>query len=205
MPDNSVYRRIAELHAGSIDQGFLSTLGVPFLAQLYRAIDESDESVLLYRSIDGRIVAFVSASAGMGPIYKHMLRHPLRLALALAPALLSFRKLIRIAETIRQGRRHETSDLTQPQPELLSIAVDRHHRGCGLAESLYRELCEHYRRRGANGFKIVVGEVLEPAHRFYRRMGAVAVGEVEVHRGAKSILYSQDLAGQDTQLETRMA
>ena len=40
-------------------------------------------------------------------------------------------------------------------------------------------------------FKIIVGAPLAPAHRFYRRMGAVPVAEMEVHGGAASTVYLQ--------------
>ena len=38
MPPAERYRQVAALHATSIDQGFLSTLGEPFLALMYRAL-----------------------------------------------------------------------------------------------------------------------------------------------------------------------
>jgi hypothetical protein len=36
----SDYRAIASLHCDHINQGFLATLGIPFLTLLYEAIDE---------------------------------------------------------------------------------------------------------------------------------------------------------------------
>ena len=79
------YRQVAALHAGNIDQGFLATLGIPFLSMMYRAIDEAPGSVLLTEEQNGRVVGFVSGGDGMGAIYRRMLRHPLRLGLSLLP------------------------------------------------------------------------------------------------------------------------
>jgi ribosomal protein S18 acetylase RimI-like enzyme len=77
--------------------------------------------------------------------------------------------------------------------ELLSIAVDPPFRGRGHAERLYTELSAYFAERGLAEFKIVVGAALAPAHRFYRRMGAVPVAEIEVHKGAASTVYVQQL------------
>ena len=49
----STYRQVAALHAASIDQGFLATLGLPFLALMYRAIDEATDSVLMIEEKEG--------------------------------------------------------------------------------------------------------------------------------------------------------
>ena len=45
--NSSDYRAVASLHCDHINQGFLATLGVPFLTLLYEAIDRDSESVLL--------------------------------------------------------------------------------------------------------------------------------------------------------------
>ena len=73
-----------------------------------------------------------------------------------------------------------------PAAELLSIAVDPAYRGRGIAEDLYAGLKLFFATCGLGEFKIIVGAPLATAHRFYRRMGAVPVAEIEVHRGAAS-------------------
>ena len=80
-----------------------------------------------------------------------------------------------------------------PSAELLSIAVAPHARGSGVAERLYRRLEEHFAGRGLSAFRITVGDSLAPAHRYYRRMGAVPAGRVEVHAGEGSVVYVQAL------------
>ena len=66
------HRQVAALHAAAIDQGFLATLGEPFLAQVYRAIDEAADSVLLVEELDGRVVGFVAGGSGMARIESHL-------------------------------------------------------------------------------------------------------------------------------------
>lgn len=130
---------------------------------------------------------------GLGVVYRRMLRRWWPLGVSLLPVVASPRKLWRIVEILRYGRSQsgaavETSDAL-PEAELFSIAVDAAHRGKGHAEELYRGLERHFRGRGELGFRIVVGDKLEAAHRFYRRMGAQAVARIEVHRGESSVVY----------------
>lgn len=190
------WRAVAELHAASIDRGFLSSLGVPFLTQLYRAIDESPESVLLVRELDGKVAGFVAGSIGMAPVRRALLRRPWSLLAALAPALVRPRMLVGLLEVVRAtARASGRKDL--PQAELLSLAVDPDHRRQGLAESLYRELLGAFAAMGARRFRIVVGDSLLPAQRFYSRMGAGPVAHAEIHRGQRSTILVHDLQGPD--------
>jgi ribosomal protein S18 acetylase RimI-like enzyme len=182
------YRQVARLHASNIDQGFLSTLGTPFLALLYEAIDAEDSSVLLVAREGPKVVGFVAGALGMRPIYAQLLRRFPRLALALLPAMLSPRKLRRIAELVFVGKKAQLMP-GLPDAELLSIAVDPAYRGQGHAARLYQELAAQFGARGLSRFRIVVGSSLGPAHKFYVRQGARPVGEFEVHAGQRSVMY----------------
>lgn len=188
MQSLSRYRQVARIHAGSIDQGFLATLGIPFLSLMYQAIDEAASSVLITDEVDGVVRGFVAGGVGMGPIYWRMMCYPFRLALALLPSVIRPRRVKRMLEVLSYERgRAVVEDL--PSAELLSIAVDPAWRGTGVAESLYARLRSHFADKGVSRFRIVVGEALEPAHRFYRRMGAHPAGSIEVHRGVGSVIY----------------
>src|SRR6476620_4532797 len=122
MDKRDLYRQVAELHVGSIDRGFLATLGVDVVSRMYRAIDEARESVLLVDVRDDRVVGFVSGGIGMGPIYRRMLRYPFQLGWSLLPSLLHPRRLVRILEILQYSRgTNQPSGL--PEAELLSMAV----------------------------------------------------------------------------------
>lgn len=182
------YLAVARLHMRCLDRGFLATLGERFLALMYEAIDLSDDAVLLTETVDGQVVGFITGGSGMGPIYRRMLRSPLRLAVSLAPAVVQPAKVWRIVEILRySGGQALPPGL--PDPELLSFAVAPNWRGKGIAERLYRRLLAEFLSRGIGAFRITVGEALSPAHAFYRRMGAVAAGQVEVHGGERSTVY----------------
>lgn len=196
MSQAHLYRTVAELHIANINQGFLSTLGVGFVSLMYRAIDEGDDSVLLIERVNGQAVGFVAGATGMKPIYKRMLRYWPQLFWALLPSIFSPRRVWRIIEILRYSRSSGgASGAVLPAAELLSIAVAPDFRGQRYAETLYRELGKHFLERGLPTFKIVVGSALVPAHKFYRRMGAQPVAEIEVHQGLASTVYVQTLAG----------
>lgn len=188
MDKKQLYRQVAALHVANIDQGFLSTLGTQFVALMYEVLDATDGSVLLVEERDGDVAGFVAGSEGMGVICRGMLRRPVRLALALAPSLLRPSRLWRIFEILRYGRREQQG---LPRAELLSIAVLPAYRGQGIADQLYGRLIDYFREAGLSEFTITVGEALQPAHRFYCRMGALPVSKVEVHKNLTSVVYIQ--------------
>jgi GNAT superfamily N-acetyltransferase len=188
MDKSERYRQVARLHVANIGKGFLATLGQSFLALMYRAIDEGAGSVLLVDECDGQVTGFVSGGTGMGPIYRQMFRYPLRLVQSLLPTVFRPRRVLRIVEILRYGRRSATQG-ELPEAELLSIVVDPAHRGQGVAEKLYRRLVEHFGATGVSAFRITVGDALMPAHRFYMRMGAAPIGKVQVHAGEPSTVY----------------
>lgn len=192
--NQAFYRQVARLHMEGINQGFLPQLGLGFMLLLYEALDHCEQSVLIVEQQGGKLIGFVSGAAGMRPVYRQLMRRPFHLMVALAPSLLRPARLKRIYEIVRYSRasNHDTQP-DMPAFELLSIAVDPVARGTGCADSLYRQLEDYCRLQGFDGFKIVVGDALAPAHRFYQRMGAVSVGRIEVHEGEGSVVYVQEV------------
>lgn len=192
MHDLEILRQVGKLHAENLDQGFLSTLGANFLFLMYRAIDECEGSVLLVETCELGVVGFVSGAESMSLIYRQMLRHWRQLITSLLPSLLNPIRLWRIFEILLYSR-HEAGPDGLPSFELLSIAVDPKYRGQGVSERLYQGLIDHCRATEKAAFKITVGEALAPAHRFYRRIGAVVAGATEVHAGERSLIYVQEI------------
>ena len=175
-----------------INQGFLSTSGVGFLALLYRSIDADPNSALFIERIEGRVVGFVSGGRGMASIYRQMLKRWPRLFMELLPALVNPRKLKRIFEIVYFSCKKKPVSGC-PNAELFSIAVLESARGGGVAARLYDALKRHFAADGQAAFCIVVGDSLGPAHHFYQRMGAVPMAQISVHEGQGSTLYRHDL------------
>ncbi|MFT6417501.1 MAG: ribosomal protein S18 acetylase RimI-like enzyme [Candidatus Azotimanducaceae bacterium] len=188
---SSDYGAVACLHCNHINQGFLATLGVPFLTLLYEAIDKDSESVLLVERVDRSVVGFVSGTRGLGRIYKQLLLRPHRLIYALRTSILSPSKIYKILEVVLMNKNNRVSaDL--PKQELLSIVVNPAYQGKGHAENLFEALCIHFRAKGARSFRIVVGSSLARAHAFYVKMGCTPVKEIQVHKGTDSVVYIKE-------------
>ena len=191
--NSSDYRIVASLHCDHINQGFLATLGVPFLTLLYEAIDKDSESVLLVERVNCSVVGFVTGTSGLGRIYKQLLLKPLRLIYSLKSCLLSPSKMYKIIEVLLISKDSNiSSDL--PKQELLSIVVNPAYQGGGHAENLFKALCTQFRAEGASNFRIVVGSNLDRAHAFYKKMGSIPVKEIQVHKGTDSIVYVKELS-----------
>lgn len=191
--NNSDYRAVAKLHCDYISQGFLATLGVPFLTLLYEAIDESNESVLLVERADCNVVGFVTGTSGLKQIYMQLLLKPFRLIYALKSCFLSPSKIYKIIEVFLTNK-DSNSSAHLPKEELLSIVVSPDYQGCGYAENLFEALCAYFKEESAKSFKIVVGKDLERAHGFYTKMGSISVEEIQVHKGSDSVVYVKDLS-----------
>ena len=58
----------AGLHASRITEGFLPTLGAPFLARLYRRIIRDPGSFLIVAVEDGRVVGMCACTADLGAL-----------------------------------------------------------------------------------------------------------------------------------------
>jgi ribosomal protein S18 acetylase RimI-like enzyme len=184
----SDYRAVASLHCDHINQGFLATLGVPFLTLLYEAIDKDRASVLLVERVDRNVIGFVSGTCGLSRIYKQLLLRPLRLIYALKSSILSPSKIYKILEVVLMSKDNNVlADL--PKQELLSIVVNPDYQGGGHAENLFKALCIHFSAEGTRSFRIVVGSSLARAHAFYIKMGCMPVKEIQVHKGSNSVVY----------------
>ncbi|MET4102716.1 ribosomal protein S18 acetylase RimI-like enzyme [Roseovarius sp. MBR-78] len=136
------------------------------------------------------MIGFVTGGSGMGPIYRQMIRDWPNLIAALLPIMFQPRKVLGILEILRRRDKDDPGgDL--PRHELFSIAVAPSARGTGVAERLYHRLTTHFLARNVPAFRIVVGESLTPAHRFYTRMGARPVATLRLHGDALSTVYVQ--------------
>jgi lipopolysaccharide/colanic/teichoic acid biosynthesis glycosyltransferase/ribosomal protein S18 acetylase RimI-like enzyme len=188
--DIGTIRQVAALHAACIDQGFLATLGPRFLTVLYRAIDACPAAILIVEKSGDRVTGFVAGGGGMSPVYRQMIRLWPALIPALLPVLFQPRKVLGIIEILRR-RDGGAQNADLPRHELFRIAVAPEARGSGTADRLYRALCDHFRENAVPAFRIVVGDALIPAHRFYKRMGATPTGSVHLHGDASSTVYVQ--------------
>ena len=125
------FQQIADLHASGISEGFLSTLGLPFLSQLYRGISTARNSGVLVAHDEQEVLGFISYAHDVRSCYKDVLkrRWP-RLGWTLLPNLLRSGVYRKVFETLGYPRHQKSSagrpreqKSGAPRPELLSMAV----------------------------------------------------------------------------------
>lgn len=189
--DKSDIRKVAELHREYLDSGFLSSLGEDFLSLLYETIRESSHGNLIIYKEKNNIKGFVSGTTDISKLYidffkKNLIKGIIRIL----PYLLSLKIIKKFFETLFYPVKKikKTS-----RAELLSIVVDKKCRGKGISERLYGELVEEFKKRDVKDFKIIVGADLVSSIKFYDKMGAIRINDLEVHKGEKSWIYIQEV------------
>jgi len=192
---------VARLHREGIDSGFLSSLGVEFLKQLYAGIAATGSGFVFVAEASGgrdvggggRVVGFVAGAEHVGRLYRGVLmRRGVMMLAPLARRLLRPATLRRIAGSVFYPSRSRHAAVGVPDAELLSIAVAPEARGSGVAGVLVDALVAEFQRRGVRAFKLVVGSRLERARRFYQKYGFRPAGTIESH-GDPSEVYVLDV------------
>jgi GNAT superfamily N-acetyltransferase len=182
---------IAALHKEHIESGFLSMLGVRFLKLLYVSIMESNSAFCLMAVENGEVAGFISGAVKVNALYKEFIRKNfLPAGCIIAGKLFRPSVLRHVVETMLYTKK---SNGNLPEAELLSVVIGENYRRKGVGARLFQSLVEEFRARGVSEFKVVVGAQLEPAKCFYKRMGGAPIGEIELHRGEKSEVYSWKL------------
>ena len=182
-------REVAKVHKECLAKSFLATLGEKFLTLLYKTLVEYKKGILLIAEDDGKIIGFVSATVATVDFYRFFLKKKfIEASFLLLPKAINLNILRKIFETLRYSKKNKINILL-PKAELLSIAVKEDYQRKGVAQQLFKALAKEFYKNGINEFKIVVGDNLVNAKKFYRKMGCIKVGEFELHRGEISEIY----------------
>lgn len=182
---------IARLHVSGIATGFLSTLGVRFLAELYTGMLESDRCGVWVARSGGRVVGFVAGADDTSAFYREFLRSRRSLSAGVYAAfrIADPRSWRGVVETLRHGIGSDPAG-GDTAGELLSIAVLPSSRGRGVARALVRELQQWFIGREVETARVVVGAENASAIALYRSAGFTDSAPVEIHSGAPSLVLS---------------
>ena len=185
---------VATLHKNAIKLGFLSSLGERFLQQMYLVISRGKASFLVLALDEGQVVGFVSAAHSKGLIWGVLFKKCFfPLIFVLLPKIFSISNIKKIIDILAYSFHPSEKKDSGLSEELLSLAVDEKYCGQGIARGLFEQLTRLFQEQGVRKFKIVVGEALIPAQRFYEKMGAQRHGKLELHRGEISWVYIYDV------------
>jgi len=182
--------QLVDIHRRQIQQGFLGSLGDKALELIFTLAAESEFGVLVIAKdkSNGRVAGFFGGTTHIGAFYRDFLRRKsLLAAIHLAPRLLSPTRLWKAFETLIYPVKRQVTEM--PKAQTIGLAVDERYLGKGLAQSLFHEMVDAFAGKGVAEFKILVGEGLIPAQRFFEKMGAEKVARIEVHQGSGSWVY----------------
>lgn len=193
------FQRIADLHRQALPESFLASCGPRLLCLIYKGLAsvQDGDTFLIKATLDGEVAGFGSGAVSLRPVLRWMVfRHPVQCLIALTPVCLRLGAWKKVFEVFRYSLRsgtkkgEEVQSETLPDLELLSIAVSENAQGKGVGKLLYQSFREQAKIMGKDGFRILVGAELSGACRFYEALGAERVGEIELHKGRKSFLYT---------------
>lgn len=174
-------QRLAELHVSRIGDGFLSSLGVPFLTLLYRRIVVAPGSFARVATIDGRVVGFAAGATNVRALYRDfLLRDGIVAGMLAAPRLV--RSWRRVWETLR----YPASGDALPDAEILAVAVDAAEAGRGIGRRVVGAALEELVGRGVVAARVVTGSDNRAALALYRACGFDRVITIAVHTGTPS-------------------
>ncbi|MFH1392113.1 MAG: GNAT family N-acetyltransferase [bacterium] len=186
LADKKDATQIARIHKQEISQGFLSSLGEKFLAKLYEAIIKSPGAFVIVAKKNNQIIGFISGCANTKKFYRYFVKRYFFQALFIL--LLKIQNLKKILETLKYSQ--ENKNL--PKAELLTIAVIKKYQGRGIAQKLFKKFFQEMRRKKITKFKVIVGENLIRANRFYEKSGFRMHSCISIHNNQKSRIYIYD-------------
>jgi len=197
------FDQLGQIHKAEIEQGFLSTLGLRFLRNLYRGLSQSPRAFVFAAVRDDQVLGFICGSTDTGKVYRgFFLSRGIIAAVQLLPKMVSWQRVRRLAETLLYPSRSQ--DLELPKAEILNFCVSRDCQRMGIGKRLFAELVGEFQRRNIYSFRIVTGANQVKAQQFYESLQATKRAEIEVHDGTKSLVYAYEIQG-GSQLRSRTA
>mgnify|MGYP001048100087 CR=1 FL=1 len=191
--DKNILKEVAKLHIENLKTGFISKLGVNFLTCFYKTISLDNNCFLaVYIDENNIITGFVSGTISISKFNNIFKKKCFFIIIfSLLKQIFNIKIINRFIETYNYSLSKKLKDF--PESELISIAVDQNYRTKGIAKILYRSLIEFFKEKNVNIFKIMVGSNLIEANKFYEKMGAKKILELEIHKGSKSYLYLHNI------------
>ena len=174
-------RTVAELHASRITEGFLTSLGPPFLRRLYRRVSRDQHAFLLVDSREGVVTGFVAGVTDLGGLYRRFLLRD-----GIIAGIQAARHVIPAVPRLIETLKYPSATEALPDAEILAVAVHARSGGRGVGTSLVRAATQEFERRAVVSAKVVTTADNVAALAMYRSCGFVSTARIEVHAGRGS-------------------
>ena len=179
--------QVARLHLQGIKAGFISSLGLEFLTELYEGIVASTYAFGFVVEQNAEVLGFAVFATNVKNLYNSvLLRKGLRLAFILLRRMFCFSRIKRAFETLLYPNRMQKMSL--PRAELLAVAVAAEAQGRNLGTNLVQKGLAECRRRGIKKVKVMVGAENKPANKLYVKCGFKLLRQITNH-GRISNIY----------------
>lgn len=186
---NSFFEEVSNIHQNEISEGFLATFGNSFLSILYKTIATSEYSFIYIAKSDNKVIGFICGCRNTSKLYfDFLIRAGYKAIFLIIPKLLNPKKIFRIFETLLYPSKKVNKDL--PESEILNFCVDSSIQGKGVGKMLFNALVTEFRNSGIEKIKIVTGKNQISAQRFYEKIGAEKVADIEIHKETESLIFT---------------
>jgi len=183
---------VAQLHIKGISTGFISSLGQEFVAALYEAIAEDENSFGFVAVENDNVLGFIAFTTNLSKLYRYVaLKKGFKFAFVLIQKMFSLKVFKKIWDNKVYPSKMKKMNL--PDAELLSIAVAPDGRGRGIAKQLVDAGFEECRKRHIEKVKVLVAADNEAANKLYKKCGFELNTQIDSH-GIRSNVYVRDLA-----------
>lgn len=180
------FLEIAKMHNNYLRYGFLSTLGEKLLFLIYQSMVNSKYAFCIVAEENQKIIGFVSGATSIGKFYKEFLKKNfIKCSIILFPKIFNLKILKKIFETLF----YPIKNIDLPEAELLSIVVEKDYQGQNVSQKLFQRLVEEFKKRDVKEFKVIVGDNLIHACKFYEKMGGVFFTKINIHKEQSSSVY----------------
>jgi len=192
---------LAKIHQMEISSGFLSSLHITVLVQLYKHV--SKKGILIVAETEAHTVAgFIACVPSLKKFYLSFLINKIFIITPyILKEMLSPRRLQKIFETVLLPFKKQTAKkpLNEKEqalgklPELISIAVSKKFQKEGVGKILLDGLEHELKKSGLNSYRVVAGESLSGANKFYLKNGFHLQSKIQVHQNEYSNLYIKEI------------
>lgn len=187
-------KKIAYIHKEALSTSFLASLGYTFLNELYSFLIET-ENIWVYEECEEikGFVSFAENSAGM--MKRFLINCPYCILILIAKSIVQPTIIKKFFETFKAP--FKTNDnlgtIILPSAELLSISVSPNCQSSGIGSKLVKELEDYLIQNNIPQYKVIAGEELIGANKFYLKNGFVLAAQISIHGNKKSNVYIKNI------------